>query len=146
MKIARKQRQKARKEIKAKFAAAHKETYDESRCSRCGTKSFERTGFPLLSVCKPCVELNPRLTTAEKNRANIWDKVELLERIAEIGKLEPSGKGYWSWARNWDCKYLDIRVDMRDGGCIVKDSKGVRIGMDALNWQRSEETPERPET
>lgn len=41
----------------------------------------------------------------------------------------------WSWARNHNCKYVDIRIDMRDGGFIVMDRTGERINMEQLKWQ-----------
>lgn len=131
----------------------HDRISDRLKCSRC--KQGFQIKHPLQNICDQCIEANPKLTSEEKSASNIWDNIELLERIVEIAKaakqryeyLEPEegGDRDWCWARNTQCKYLNIRVDMRDGGCIVSDSSG-RIGIDALNWQYSKETPERPKT
>ena len=147
--IGRKQRQKALKDYKANTAACPvpAESYTGPKCLRCGAKDLQHeVHFPLLSVCAPCLTLQPKLTSAEKSNANIWDKVGLIERVVEIAKQNRGDDGYWSWVMNTDCKYLNIRVDMRDGGCIVTDREGKRVGIDALNWQYSKETPERPKT
>lgn len=44
-------------------------------------------------------------------------------------------KEYWSWARNWDCKYINLRFDMRDGGFVLTNSKDERICLEQLKWQ-----------
>lgn len=46
----------------------------------------------------------------------------------------------WSWAANTDCKYLNLRVDMRDGGCLI-EANSRRISPKQLRWQYSRETP-----
>src|SRR5690349_3707501 len=59
---------------------------------------------------------------------NISDVIAVLERAKNFD---------WSWALNNRCKYLDLRVDMRDGGCIIKDRDGKRITVAELNYQYS---------
>ena len=56
------------------------------------------------------------------------------EKFDENGRYKPDANR-WSWARNMDCKYVNIRIDMRDGGFILIDSKGKRISLDALKFQ-----------
>lgn len=53
---------------------------------------------------------------------------------ADGNTLKPGCTG-WSWARNWDCKYVNIRIDMRDGGFILTNDKGERINLEQLKWQ-----------
>jgi hypothetical protein len=109
------------------------------KCVRC--KGDFTSQFILACVCDPCLEKNGKFTTAEKTKMNSWDKLEdFLEVYAKMSS------GEWSWACNTQCKYVDLRVDMRDGGCIIKTRDGVRIGPDRLAWQYSKEKPNPPET
>lgn len=43
--------------------------------------------------------------------------------------------GTWSWARNSRCKYISLRIDMRSGDCIIKDSDGEVITLEQLKYQ-----------
>jgi len=138
----RKQRQRAKTLGKKAARQAARKAAATPKCSRCKAE-LDNTFFFRSAVCEACLALNPKRTSKEKSDVNLWDDVDLLDRITHLAK---SPRTEWSWAYNTSCKYLDIRVDMRDGGCIVHDDKGVRIGIDALNWQYSAETPERPET
>jgi len=78
-------------------------------------------------------------TVEFKNKKNIWDHIAQFEKI--YNKMK---KGEWSWTRNSRCKYVDLRVDMRDGGCIIMDNKGERISPEQLAFQYSKETPNPP--
>ena len=67
---------------------------------------------------------------------NEWfERHQLDEVLAVIKELTKSGKE-WTWARNTQCKYIDIRIDMRDGGFVLKDRSG-RISLKQLLWQYS---------
>jgi hypothetical protein len=66
---------------------------------------------------------------------NRWHDLQELDEVINTIKLLSSGANFWSWARNWDCKYVDIRIDMRDGGFVLRDREGVRINLDQLKWQ-----------
>lgn len=51
-----------------------------------------------------------------------WENLDDL--VASVkSKLE----GKWSWTGNMRCKYVSIRVDMRDGKAILLDKDGKRI-------------------
>lgn len=82
----------------------------------------------------------------KKIEANIWDDIQrdflpVLQRA-----LLPYGDPHkWVWSRNTDCKYVELRVDMRDGGCIICDRHGNRISPEQLQWQYSEGGPKRPD-
>lgn len=41
----------------------------------------------------------------------------------------------WQWYLNNRCKYLNLRVDMRDGGCLIKDRHGKTITLEQLKAQ-----------
>lgn len=62
------------------------------------------------------------LTLQEKIADNIWDH---LSQIFPI--LKSARKGQWSWLNNGRCKYIDLRIDMRTGHCILSDKDGTRI-------------------
>lgn len=57
--------------------------------------------------------------------------------------VEKSKLGIWTWARNTKCKYIDVRIDMRDGDCIIKDRDGNIITLEQLQWQY---TPEKEQS
>ena len=85
--------------------------------------------------------MSKKMTIAEKIRANIWDR---LDDVVDVVNLSRQRK--WSWTRSANCKYIDVRIDMRDGGCIIRDRAGERIGPNRLRWQYSDESPEAPTT
>lgn len=75
------------------------------------------------------------MTFDEMVKNNEWhDRAEIdlfVETIKELS--DPEAK--WSWARNWKCKYVELRFDMRDGGFILRDDSGQRISLEALKHQ-----------
>ena len=74
---------------------------------------------------------------------NIWDNLRsimpLLHEVMDKRTMSEMIKG-WSWVRNSPCKYVDIRIDMRNGGCIIKGESGKRISPSQLLYQYSAET------
>ncbi len=50
----------------------------------------------------------------------------------------------WSWVRNMDCKYVEIRVDTRDNHCVIRARDGSAITLEDLQYQYSEDTPGAP--
>ena len=66
---------------------------------------------------------------------NEWDDIQ-----AVIDVLEQVKQKRWSWVKSDGAKYLNIRLDMRDGGCIIlRDNK--RISPKQLAWQYSSDMP-----
>ena len=66
-----------------------------------------------------------------------WDNKDTLREVsAFIDELAAKENHSWSWVKNWDCKYIDIRVDMRDGHFTMRNKEGVRITLDELKYQR----------
>lgn len=41
----------------------------------------------------------------------------------------------WSWALNARCKYIELRIDTRDGHCLISDRDGKRITLKELSRQ-----------
>lgn len=67
---------------------------------------------------------------AAKSARNEWDN---LRDFVEVWKLQQAGK--WRWYANTRCKYVELRIDMRDGGCIIRDRERVRISPAELAYQ-----------
>lgn len=61
---------------------------------------------------------------------NRWDSIQDF-----ITVLQAARSGQWHWPMNTRCKYVELRVDMRDGGCIIKDREGKRITPAELAYQ-----------
>lgn len=69
---------------------------------------------------------------------NTWHpKSELAHLIDQILRLTEDGNDL-SWMRNSNCKYVDIHIDMRDGGFVLMDRERNRISLEQLKWQYSE--------
>jgi hypothetical protein len=66
----------------------------------------------------------------EKIAANQWDHVDDVIRILQLAR---SGK--WSWCENTNFKYINVRIDTRDGGCILMDRNGKRADISDFEKQ-----------
>lgn len=62
------------------------------------------------------------------------DWVPLADVLQIIRSTQQNG-GRWTWARNAHCKYLDIRLDTRDGRCLLRNRDGKSITLDDLKRQ-----------
>lgn len=60
------------------------------------------------------------------------------KKWTEQGEKFPDAK-YWSWARNHECKYVNLRFDMRDGGFVLRNDD-ERISLEQLQWQYDDES------
>ena len=69
-------------------------------------------------------------TVEEKTKYNVWDDIRDVLPV-----LKKSIAGEWNWGRNRKCKYIEVRIDMRDGKCIIKDRHGNRINPEDLRHQ-----------
>ena len=68
----------------------------------------------------------------EKIETNTWDSIDDF-----IAVLNEAMAGNWHWFSNPKCKYVELRVDMRTGGCIIRDRYGNRIDPKDLAFQKS---------
>ena len=55
--------------------------------------------------------------------------------VKPIGEEENEEENRWSWAYNPNCKYINIRIDMRDGGFTLSNDTDGRINLERLKWQ-----------
>ncbi len=79
----------------------------------------------------------------EKIATNTWDHISDFFRV-----LRRAESGQWHWFKNSKCKYVELRVDMRTGNCIIKDRDGNRIDPKDLEFQFKEDhglNPDYPE-
>jgi len=61
-----------------------------------------------------------------------WNHIIELYKIFKLVR-----KRRWSWTRNSQCKYLNIRIDMRDLSFLLEDRHGNEITIEQLNEQSS---------
>jgi hypothetical protein len=113
-----------------------------TECMRCGAR-FD--GDVLAKICTPCLDAKPDLTAEERNAMNLWDSLADFLATFNRAMLPYGDPAKWTWGRNTRCKYVDLRIDMRDGGCIIRDREGRRITPAQLAWQWSREQPNPPE-
>lgn len=71
-----------------------------------------------------------QLPLEQKKRDNVWDSID--DFIAVLNDMRA---GKWNWYLNTKCKYVNLSVDMRDGGCIIADKDGNRIDPKDLAYQ-----------
>lgn len=58
-------------------------------------------------------------------------------KVFEVISFASSGK--WDWVWNPRCKYINIRIDMRDGHCVIFDRDGKQITLEELQYQNMPE-------
>lgn len=59
---------------------------------------------------------------------NLDETIEVIKRLAK-------DRSDWSWVKNTQCKYIQLRIDMRDGGFVLLNRNGNRISLKQLQWQ-----------
>jgi len=79
-------------------------------------------GKPRVPAVDPDVQ-----AMAESNQWHSLDEVLQVLQAVRAGK--------WHWFANTRCKYIELRIDMRDLGCILRDREGVRISPATLGRQ-----------
>lgn len=79
------------------------------------------------------VEKNEWLTNFDELIAFI--KRASTGKIYDSKGMEIPGNSYWTWVKNNQCKYINIRIDMRDGGFVLLNRDGERISLKQLQWQ-----------
>lgn len=86
-------------------------------------------------------DIEPSEKNANKFYHNSWDKLQDVgQAVADTVNL--AVKQEWSWIRNWNCKYVSIRIDMRSGHCVLVDKDGSRISIEQLKYQYNGEDNE----
>lgn len=60
-----------------------------------------------------------------------WD-MDFNEIVSNLKEILSSK---WSWTNSKNCKYVIIKLDMRDGGCLLENSIGKKITLEELRHQ-----------
>lgn len=68
---------------------------------------------------------------------NEWEDSKDLDKVVDFVKKVSKNEfnpmsSDWTWIRNSRCKYISIKIDMRDGAFIITDRSGKRITFDQL--------------
>ncbi|MGX5662196.1 hypothetical protein [Diaphorobacter nitroreducens] len=78
----------------------------------------------------PAAVAVPSEDVRKKIETNTWDHFgDILPTLKAISR------GEWYWGANSRCKYIEIRLDTRDGGCILYDRDRVRISPEQFAFQ-----------
>lgn len=72
----------------------------------------------------------PTEDVRKKIQSNTWDHFGAI-----LPTLKAISRGDWYWGANSRCKYIEIRLDTRDGGCILYDRERVRISPEQFSHQ-----------
>lgn len=80
----------------------------------------------------------PSVVDQARFKDNIWEEnfANVTQWILENTRDRFEG---WQWINNSRCKYISLRIDMRDGGFIIVDRDGTRISFDQLKYQYGQE-------
>ena len=61
---------------------------------------------------------------------NTWVSInKVLDVINKVKTRE------WMWIKNSKCKYVNLRIDMRDGHCLIFDGDNNHIELKDLEFQ-----------
>lgn len=79
---------------------------------------------------------------ARLRSTNIWHN---FSEVVPILKAAQAGK--WQWFENTQCKYIELRIDMRDLGCLIMDRDRERITPDMLakQWSTGQAAVRKPQ-
>lgn len=60
----------------------------------------------------------------------------LAEVLLVLAAITADDTGLWTWWKNSRCKYINLRIDTRDGGFVrIFDRDGHEITLDELKYQ-----------
>lgn len=91
---------------------------------------FASTPQPTQAQAGAVPQHQPTPDVQAKMAANQWDHFgDILPTLKAISR------GDWYWGANSRCKYIEIRLDTRDGGCLLYDRERVRISPEQFAHQ-----------
>lgn len=61
-----------------------------------------------------------------------------IEKVLEVVVKAKEKTWHWHESRGFRCKYIDIRIDMREGHCMIRDRNGNHITLEELQYQHQE--------
>ena len=60
----------------------------------------------------------------------------ILDKVVQV--VSKSLNNEWSWVRNTSCKYITLRIDMRDGKVLLMNREGEEIELHELEYQKED--------
>ena len=82
------------------------------------------------------IESAPAADVGIKKEPTWYDRSDWIKAIGTI----LSGFDNWCWTQNFDCKYVEFRIDTRDGRALIRNSNSEPINLDELLFQRPYKT------
>ena len=71
----------------------------------------------------------------------VWEPRGNLQKVIDVinesATALDNNNEAWRWMFNTRCKYIELRIDMRDGAFILKDREGTRISLEELKAQKN---------
>lgn len=114
------------------YIFGHYDVWDKVQMLKYADDTHELRMRSLQAAPEGAPQQEGNLTTevVEKMISNTWDHFgDILPTLKAISR------GEWYWGANQRCKYIEIRIDTRDGGCLLFDSKRVRISPEQFAHQ-----------
>lgn len=71
---------------------------------------------------------------------SLIDAPEWLPVLQVIRAIEIAKDSGWDWCKNSTCKYIELRIDMRNDKCLIKDRDGNLIDLQKLLFQYGKES------
>ena len=69
----------------------------------------------------------------KRSKMTEWIPIEDVLNVIEKSKDKKSAD--WTWVMNSKCKYISLRIDMRDGHCLILDRHDNPITLEQLQYQ-----------
>lgn len=61
---------------------------------------------------------------------------DIFDRVSRVVRKSRKKDDFsWRWVWNMRCKYITLRIDMRDGHCILTDADDKEITIEELEYQ-----------
>lgn len=69
-------------------------------------------------------------------KTNAWVPLASVLEVINASQVPAEiGTGFWRWYYNTRCKYINLRIDMRDAHCLIQDRDGHSITLEQLQHQ-----------
>lgn len=72
-----------------------------------------------------------------KKYESVGDPWLCISEVLKVVQKAKSGEWCWTKSEGFLCKYVEVRIDMRSGKCLVSDRRGKLLTLKDLNYQYS---------
>jgi hypothetical protein len=80
----------------------------------------------------------------QKEKENVWDSINDFLIVLRSSLKDHAKTNKWRWVYNPQCKYVNLRVDMRSGHCLIMNGSDTRIDPEHLRYQYSVDKDRKP--